>query len=212
MVKGPNDLPIGPAPAGAGGSTVSPSLLLRVRAGDPAAWQRLLQLYGPFVYALGRRQGLQPEDAADVVQEVFLAVARGLADFRREHPGDSFRGWLRVITGHKLADFWRRRSRRPQAEGGSEAQRRLEQLPQPDSAPSTNGADGHNTRLLLQRALELIRPGFSARTWQAFCGVALDGRPAADVAAELGLSVNAVYIARSRVLGRLRAEFGEVLD
>jgi RNA polymerase sigma-70 factor (ECF subfamily) len=84
-----------------------------VLADDPNAWRRLARLYRPGVYAWCRRAGLQSADATDVGQEVFLAVVKGIATFRRDRPGDSFRGWLFGIARHKIKDHWRRQACRP---------------------------------------------------------------------------------------------------
>src|SRR5262249_48830287 len=86
------------------GSATSLTLLERVRRRDQAAWERLVSLYTPLVYHWCLRHGLQPADAEEVSQEVFLAVARGIGDFRHDREGDSFRGWLRTITRNKVCD------------------------------------------------------------------------------------------------------------
>src|SRR4051794_11675033 len=101
----PSDMP---------GSTAA-SLVERARAHDPAAWQRLVALYGPLVYSWARRGGLRAEDAADVVQEVFRALVAHIGNFRQDRPGDSFRGWLWTITHNKVRDYWRSRHLQPQA-------------------------------------------------------------------------------------------------
>ncbi len=186
-------------------------MLVRLQAQEPEAWRRLTLLYGPVIYAWCRRAGLQSEDAADVGQEVFQAVVRNLASFRRERPSDTFRGWLWTITHNKLRDYWRRRQGRPQAAGGSSAHDRLLQVPADDSLPSLSSASGEESTSLFRRALELIRTEFEERTWQAFWGVTVEGRPAVDVAAELGMSPGAVYVAKSRVLRRFREELGDIV-
>jgi RNA polymerase sigma factor (sigma-70 family) len=89
-------------------SATSVSLLQRVKAQDGDAWRRLTELYGPTVYGWCRRAGLSPDDAADVGQEVFRAVVTAVDGFRRDQPGDSFRGWLCTITQNKIRDHWRR--------------------------------------------------------------------------------------------------------
>jgi RNA polymerase sigma-70 factor (ECF subfamily) len=193
-------------------ASLSASLLQRLRSHDDQAWQRLMVLYGPTVLGWCRRAGLAPEDAEDVRQEVFRAVAQSLSDFRRARPGDSFRGWLWTVTRHKVIDHLRLQAGRPRAAGGSSAWQLLNEVPEastpPDSDPHGGSAE---TKVLYQRALGLLRDSFSERTWRAFWGVSVDGRPAADVAAELGMSVGAVYIAKSRVLRRLRDEFADLL-
>jgi RNA polymerase sigma-70 factor (ECF subfamily) len=194
----------------ADGSSISSSLLERVRARRPEAWERLVELCGPLVYRWCRLAGVLSDDAPDVVQEVFAAVAVKIGTFRRDRPGDSFRAWLAGITRHKIADHFRRRQDLPDAKGGTEAQQRLQQVPElvePGSRSSSPGQDG----LLPRRALELIRAEFENRTWEAFWRTAVDGRRPADVAEELGMSVMAVYKAKSRVLRRLRQELGDLL-
>ncbi len=195
---------------GSASASVASSLLVRLRDRNDAAWQRLTGLFGPVVYSWCRRQGLQPEDAADVQQEVFCAVARTIAQFRRDRPGDSFRGWLWTITRNKLRDHWRRRQAQPEAAGGTTAQQRLLQLAEAESANSAPDAGAEGS--LFRRVLELIRAEFEERTWQAFWSVAVEEQTPAEVAAALGMSTGAVYVAKSRVLRRLRDELGELLD
>ncbi len=188
------------------GSTAS-NLLGQVKANEGPAWRRLAALYTPLVYSWARRAGLQAEDASDVVQEVFRAVLTHIADYEAGPGPGSFRAWLWTITRNKLNDHWRRQRRQPVAVGGTDAQERLLESPAPecpqDEEPA--GAGGG----VLQRALERIRPRFEERTWQAFYRVTAEGQGPAEVAAALGMSVNAVYVARSRVLARLRQELGE---
>src|SRR5438128_2738587 len=107
----------------------SSSLLARVQAQEQAAWNRLVHLYSPLVFRWGRRAGLQEADALDVGQEVFQAVWRTVHKFHRDRPGATFRGWLRTITGSKVADFYRRRQHQPPAPGGSNAETLAQQLP-----------------------------------------------------------------------------------
>jgi RNA polymerase sigma-70 factor (ECF subfamily) len=194
---------------GGSDSGTSPSLLERVRARDRAAWGRLVSLYGPLVYKWCLRSGLQPADAADVGQEVFAAVARAIDGFRHDRPGDTFRGWLYVITRNKLRD----RAAAPGAVGvgGSDARRLLTEIPagQPDDA-SADEAD--ERKVLCRRAMECVRGEFEPRTWQAFWRAFVDGHAPADIATDLGFTANAVYVAKSRVLRRLREEFAVLID
>src|SRR5688572_13093562 len=156
-----------------GGST-SRSLIRRAAANDPLAWQRLSQVYGPLVYQWCRHCNLQPDDAADVVQEVFRSLARSLGTFRREQPGDSFRAWLWTITRNKLRDHHRRGHRRPQAIGGSTAHQELEQLPDVAPEDSDDVQRQHVRNDLAQRALGLMQQDFEERTWQAFWKTAVE--------------------------------------
>src|SRR5947209_2688202 len=118
--------------------STSVSLLDRVRDRDTQAWRRLLHLYGPLVVRWCGHRGVWGQDADDIQQEVFHAVATGLEAFHRDRPGDTFRGWLRGITRHKLLDHFRRRQNQPEAQGGTDAHRRLQQVPEqelPDDSP-----------------------------------------------------------------------------
>jgi RNA polymerase sigma-70 factor (ECF subfamily) len=185
--------------AGAPASTPS-SLVAGLKAQDPVAWQRLAFLYAPVVMRWCLQRGLQANDADDVLQEVFRTVLSRIGDFRRQGPQDTFRGWLWAITRHKLGDHFRNAAR-PEAAIG----KALDDLPGVVDAPSIAEVDP-----LFQRALESVRGQFEATTWQAFWSVVVEERVPAVVAAELGLSPNAVYLARSRVLRRLREELGDV--
>ena len=186
------------------GSTSS-SLLNRVKARDQEAWRRLVRLYGPLVDFWLRRHHLQSADAHDVFQEVFEAVAEGVGSFREDRPCDRFRGWLRIITRNKLADYHRRQGRQPAAAGGSEAYRQLQDIAVPTAPPEDCGERGAVQQLRL-RAVELIRCEFGDRTWQAFYRLTVEGQAARDVAEDLGVTPSAVRLAKSRVLRRLREE------
>src|SRR5262249_11480033 len=158
-----------------------------------------------------RRAGVPEADAADVSQDVFAVVARHLADFRRERPGDSFRGWLWTITRNKVRDHWRRHADRIKAAGGTTAQEVMTQVAEDGPSDSEAGAE-EEAGELYRRALDLIRSEFEERTWKAFLMVTVDGRLPADAAAALGTTPGAVYIAKSRVLKRLREEFGDLIE
>lgn len=192
--------------------STSTTLLERVKAKQPEAWRRLVRLYGPVLYVWCRQSGLQPEDAADVVQEVFLAVATHLEGFRHDRPGATFRGWLWVIARNKIHDHFRRRAGRAQAQGGTTAQEQLAQLPDhpPDSSSSASGRrcpDG-----VEHSALELIRGEFEDRTWRVFLRATIDGHSAAQIAADTGMTKRAVRQAKYRVLRRLRRELDRLND
>ncbi len=187
--------------------STSLTLLERVRSRDGEAWRRLLHLYGPLVNRWCGLKGVRGQDADDVQQEVFQAVASGLDGFRRDRPGDTFRGWLRVITRNKLLDHFRRRDKQPEAQGGTTANRRLNEVPDqelPDDTEEDLGA-------LYHRALELVRGEFESRTWEAFWRVAVGGQTPDVIAADLGVTPAAVRKAKSRVLHRLRQEIGDLI-
>lgn len=187
--------------------STSLSLLERVRGQDQEAWQRLIHLYGPLVARWCSLRCVRPQDAEDVQQEVFQAVATSLHKFRLDRPGDTFRGWLRGITKNKLLDHHRRRHGQPQAQGGSEAQLGLLELAEKD-LPEESEAD---LGALYCRALELVRGEFEERTWNAFWRVTIDGHDPSDVASDLGVTSAAVRKAKSRILHRLREEIGDLL-
>jgi RNA polymerase sigma-70 factor, ECF subfamily len=189
----------------------SSSLLHRVQSYDPAAWERLVNLYTPLVFRWCRRCGLQPADAADVGQQVFLAVARKVRDFRRNRPGGSFRAWLRAIARNRLRDFFRTARTRDARAAGGDAFAWLEQVAAGPDPSDPTPEDGEEEALLFRRATELMQAEFEERTWQAFWQSAVDGRRAAEVAAGLGMTANAVYLARGRVLRRLREEFADLV-
>jgi RNA polymerase sigma-70 factor (ECF subfamily) len=192
------------------GST-SRTLLQGLRANEAAAWDRLVTLYAPLVYHWCRQQGLPHAEMADLFQDVFQSVAVHIGRFRKERPGDTFRGWLRTITRNKVSDHFRKRALQPQAAGGTTAYLQIGRVAAPSSsiAESQMASEAIAQRELLQRALGLIQGEFEERTWQAFWQTAIENRPSADVAEELSTSVGAVRVAKCRVLRRLREELGE---
>jgi len=192
--------------------SVSSSLLQRVRLRDPEAWQRLVQLYGPQVYLWARQSGLQTQDAADIVQEVLTAVATHIEGFRRDRPDESFRGWLWTITRNKVRDHFRGLEGQAQAEGGTDAQRRLAQIPEHSADTSATSHHGGADAALERRALELVRAKVEDRTWQAFWRVTVDGRPVDEVAQELGMSGAAVYKSKYRVMRLVRNMLSDLLE
>ncbi len=187
--------------------STSMTLLERIRNRDEEAWQRLHRLYAPLVLHWCKQWDVRGEDAEDVQQEVFQAVASNLEGFRRDRPGDTFRGWLRGITRNKLLDHLRRRQRHPQAKGGTDAHRRLMEVPEQDLPEDSQEL----LSALYHRALDLVRGEFEPRTWDAFWRSAIDGQAPADIAAELGVTPAAVRKSKSRVLHRLRQEIGDLL-
>lgn len=187
--------------------STSLTLLERVRRRDEDAWRNLVRLYSPLVDRWCAHWGVRGQDGDDIRQEVFKAVAMSLDTFRREQTTDTFRGWLRVITRHKLIDFTRRRDSQPEAQGGTDAHLKLQQLATQDWPEDTDEELGS----LYHRALELVRSEFETRTWEAFWRSTVDGQAPGLVAAELGVSAAAVRKAKSRVLHRLREEIGDLI-
>lgn len=186
----------------------SPSLLGRVLANEPAAWNRLVVLYAPLVWHWCRACGLQEQDQADIFQDVFQAVASHLNQFQRSAQG-TFRGWLRTITRNKIYDLFRRRQREPVGAGGSDAQRWLNQVAGPNALAEDSQEEKAAEQSLIHRALDLIRAEFTERTWQAFWRTAVDEQDSVAVAEDLGMSPGAVRVAKCRVLQRLREALGD---
>lgn len=189
-------------------AATSLSLLERARGSDQEAWRRLVQLYSPLVFSWARRAGLGDADAADLVQEVWQAVAGALPRFRRDEHKGTFRGWLWTVARNKVHDHFRKGACAPEAAGGTAAQQVLQSVPEQEPGDDT-GVQEHD---LLHRALELIRPEFEERTWQAFWRLTVNGRSATEVGPELGMLPNAVHQARFRVLRRLREEMTGLVD
>jgi RNA polymerase sigma-70 factor (ECF subfamily) len=189
----------------------SASLLERLRtAPDEAAWQRLDELYRPLLRRWLLRDPTLGAEAEDVVQEVMVVLVRELPGFQRRRTG-SFRRWLRTITAHRLGALYRSRKNRPLALGSPLAESPLMQLADPSSELSCQWDEEHD-RYVLRRLMELIGPLFEAATLAAFRRVVFDAIAPAQAAAELGLSLNAVLLAKSRVLSRLRQEAEGLID
>ncbi len=198
-------------PPSAGLNSASSTLLDQLRARQPEAWGRFVRIYSALIYGWCRRSGLPAEDSADVLQEVLLAVLRHLADFHRDRIGDSFIGWLAAITRNKVRDHCRRRHGLPDARGGSTAQRQMGEIAAvAEQSEVFIRPDAQTAAWLSHGALELIRAEFEPQTWEAFRRTTLERQRAADVAADLQLSVAAVYTAKSRVLRRLRQTLGQL--
>ncbi len=190
-------------------SSTSISLLERVKSGEESAWERMVNLYYPLVCRWCACKGLQPHDCVDVAQNVFVAVAKHIRRFRKETQHDSFRAWLRTISQSKLNDHWRRHEKQAPSLGGSEARRWLSEVPDVAAQESGEAANVDEEAVVVRAALESLSVEFEPRTWKAFWRVAVDGQPATQIAEELDMSSNAVYLAKSRVLRRLREELEE---
>jgi RNA polymerase sigma-70 factor, ECF subfamily len=207
----------GPSQPGGNGEELQPSsatprsLLEGIRADEPAAWERLVDLYAPLVFQWSRRWDLQAQDQADILQEVFQTVIAHFGQFRKERPGDTFRGWLRTITHNKVRDHFRRLGREPAGEGGTDNQMRISQLPVPPEDEGVRSGQDPAERELFFRGLESIRREFEERTWQAFWRIVVENRTPQDVAAELSMTAGAVRVAKCRVLQRLREELGDLM-
>lgn len=165
----------------------------------------MTDLYGPLVYHWCRESGMTAEDAADLVQDVFQILILRLPRFRHDRPGDSFRGWLRTIVRNRIRDHARVASHRESASGGTVAH--LQMMGVPEIEKNDDSGIGYSS--LLRRVMNLIQIDFQPQTWQAFWKSTVEDLAPIDVAEQLGISVDSVYQARSRVLSRIREELGD---
>jgi RNA polymerase sigma-70 factor (ECF subfamily) len=189
--------------------TTRSSLLARIRnLQDREAWHQFVEIYAPLVYQFARRRRLQDADAADLTQDVLRAVAGAADRLAYEPRRGSFRGWLYAVARHKLSDFLANRRRPGQGSGDPAAHELLAEQP----AREEEGAlwDQEYERRLFAWAAERVRGEFRAPTWQAFWLTAVEGKEPREAAATLGMSPGAVYVARSRVLARLRKHIQEL--
>lgn len=187
--------------------STSASLLRHVQARDPEAWVQLSRLYGPLTYRWARQCGLQPCDAADVVQNVFFSVSQSVERYSSQGPDASFRGWLWTITRNAVREFLRQQATLPQAAGGTDAQIRFQQIIEPqgqNQVPPDSEDRFDASASLAHRALGLIKADFEPLTWDAFWRTTIDNLSAAEVGRALGMSTKAVRQAKYRVLCRLR--------
>jgi RNA polymerase sigma-70 factor (ECF subfamily) len=192
-------------PRGSPIHTTPATLLERIRgAGDEAAWRRLVHLYTPLLFYWARRCDETENDAADLVQEVFVALVQTLPTFEYA-AGGNFRAWLRTLTLNKLRDRKRRKAREEKA--------LAQRGPEPDLPDEAERFwEAEYQRELTRRALRLMQADFAPATWKACWETVVQGRPPAEVARELGISENAVYISRCRVLRRLREELSGLVE
>jgi len=196
------------------GQSLTTRASLLIRLGNPqdrAAWQQFVELYGSLVYGFARRRGLQDADAADLTQACLRQVAARVGTFEYDPRRGTFRGWLFTIVRNQLRDFRDRPRRLYQGSGAPGLQRLLEAqaAPEPDEADEW---EREYRRGLLAWAAEQVRPQVQEATWQAFWQTAVEGRPGKEVACGLGLTAAAVYLARGRVMARLRALIREVQE
>jgi len=189
------------------------SLLEQLRARDSdELWSRFVGLYKPLIQSWMRSHANLPEaDVDDLVQEVLLTVTRELPAFDHNGNPGAFRCWLRRILANRMRDLWRERGREPQPVGGSAFLQQLAELEDDASAASQLWDRQHDLHVMHQ-LLEALRPRFAAQTWQAFRFQVVDGLPPDEVARRLDLSVNSVYVAKSRVLNALRQAAAGVLN
>lgn len=171
-------------------------------------WSRFVGIYKPFIERFIRLDATLAAEADDICQEVLAKVTQHVASFRRRRDG-SFRAWLKTLTANEVRLFWRKRHRRQKI--GDGGQPLVDALSDPNNELS-RAWDREYNQYLIGRLLEIVRPEFSTTTWRAFRLRVLEGKTSSEIAAELGLSNNAVVIAKSRVLSRLRQEAAGLLD
>ena len=193
------------------GPTTNRSLIARIRdPRDQAAWGEFTAVYEPVIYRMARRRGTQDADAREIVQEVLMSVVSSIDRFDPDGPG-TFRGWLSRVTRNATIDRLRRLSSRRETVDGSGVARRLEQLAADGDTTGESLADEFDRdrrEQLFRWAAGQVRRRTSEVNWIAFWRTAIDGRSVAQAAAELGIGEGAVYVARCRVLKRIR----EVVD
>ena len=199
------------AASGAEPSITSTTLLRQAQANNQGAWEQLVELYSRRMYRWCRRAGLQPADAGNVVQEALQSVARKLGDFRRDRPGDTFRGWLRRITDNKMRDHFRRQGRSlDAATGGTDGQQQIANF----ADQHTNDQPTWDTALVdpvsvrteeYHKKIKQIRSEVSERDWKFFWRVVVDGQSAAEVGREFGVTANTVRLVKMRLLRKLRS-------
>ena len=183
-----------------------PSLLVRVRdARDNQAWSQFVAIYAPLVYGFARRRGLQDADAADLAQEVLRRVAGAVRGLEYDPDRGTFRGWLFTVVGNELRKFAQKQQRPGRGTGDTDALHRLAAQPAPEENHSAEWDDEYERRLF-SYAAEQVRGDFQESTWQAFWRTAVEGQAAKPVAEALGLTVAAVYLAKGRVMARLKEQ------
>jgi RNA polymerase sigma-70 factor (ECF subfamily) len=188
------------------------SLLERLRSqGEPKDWNWFVQLYSPLIRSWLHRHRMAQVDVDDLTQDVLVVVVQEVPHFQHDGRAGAFRSWLRQVTVNRLRTWWRSRHRHPQGTGDSDFLEMLDQLEDTNSALSRRWDQEHDHYVVCQ-LLQLVQGDFEPPTWRAFQRLALDEAPAAEVARELGMSVNAVLLAKSRVLRRLRQELDGLVD
>jgi RNA polymerase sigma factor (sigma-70 family) len=182
------------------------SLLIRLQdPSDQEAWQLFVDLYAPLIYGFLRKRGLQDADAADLMQEVLRSLAVSMARLNYDPRRGTFRGWLYTVTRNKLSNFLGKRNNRERGSGDSGVQAQLEQEAGADPEASELWEQEYQRRAFAWAA-EQVREEFQESTWHAFWLTAVEGQEVRAVSAQLGLSPGAIYVAKSRVLARLREQ------
>lgn len=178
-------------------------MLVQLRTGsNHSAWQEFVKLYGPVIYGFARKRGLQDADAADLMQDVMRSVSAAISRLDYDRNQGTFRGWLFTITRNKIFNFLSARRIRPQGTGDSATNRILNS--HPDDQDGSAAWEMDYQRRLASLAMEQIKSEFQEKTWRAFWLTSVEGAAAAEVSKQLKLSPGAIYVAKSRVLARLK--------
>jgi RNA polymerase sigma factor (sigma-70 family) len=186
------------------------TLLIRLRdASDQDAWRLFASIYTPLVYRYAMKNGLQDADAADVAQETMCNVVRAIRSFDYDPSRGSFRGWLLAVVRNALRKRFKRAQNQAAGSGDTGVQAMLQQSPDPQ-ADSDAVWDREYELWLFHKVANWIRGEFQSKTWEAFWKTAVEGIEVATVATELSMSPGAIYIARSRVLARIRSEIQQI--
>jgi RNA polymerase sigma-70 factor, ECF subfamily len=189
----------------------SRSLLFQAQEGWEPAWQRIVDLYRPLIRGYLLRRGVDAQDADDLTQEVLAVVVRELPHFQHTGQTGAFRNWLRHITLNRVRDFWRAGRHQAAVVGGTDFLKQVQQL-EDDDSDLTRGWNEEHDRQVLRHLLALMEIELGPTPIRVFCRLTFDGAKAREVAAELGMTVGAVYTAKSRVLARLREEAAGLID
>lgn len=192
-------------------NTTSISLLQRLgEAPDGDDWRQLVDDYVPMVKRWLRQNGVTDADADDIVQEVMTVLVNRVGEFQRQRTG-SFRRWVRTITINCMRDHLRKRQRSPQPAGGSDMVQILNAL-EDDHSQLTQRWEREHGQRLLEILLRRVRREFREQTWRAFSMAAIENVPTESIAEQLGISMNAVFVAKSKVLRRIREEGAGLLE
>lgn len=206
-MKGSEHSSTGDAPS-SGEASTSLTLLQKAQRRDPDGWRRLCAIYTPLVRWWCHRRAVSRQDVEDLVQDVLVTVLAKVEKFERGPQRGSFRSWRREIIRRKVQEYFRRSRSQPAGAGGDDARERLAQV----SAGPEDGGDATERSILLHAALEETRGRVEPTTWEAATRTLIGNESPTEVAAALGITVNAVYIAKSRVLSRLHEELVGLLD